>query len=105
MVDKYRSVLGVSNLMLCHEPLPALHSVKADSRFYAHNRDRESKRVGVGRQQLLLAVLNLEAGRYLNRFVVDGNWQSDPLNTRVEPCPGRYNSVLVVEGKPAEAPS
>jgi chromosome partitioning protein len=49
-------------------------------------------------------LLNLEPGRYLYRFVVDGNWQSDPLNTRVEPCPGGYNSVLVVEGRPAEAP-
>src|SRR5262245_57025113 len=43
MADKYRSVLGVSNLMLYHEPLPAHHSVKADSRLYAHNRDREPK--------------------------------------------------------------
>ena len=48
-------------------------------------------------------VLNLEPGRYLYRFVVDGNWQSDPLNTKVEPCPGGYNSVLVVEGRPTEA--
>jgi chromosome partitioning protein len=48
-------------------------------------------------------VLNLEPGRYLYRFVVDGNWQSDPLNTSVEPCPGGYNSVLVVEGRQTEA--
>ena len=49
-------------------------------------------------------LLNLLPGRYSYRFVVDGNWQSDPLNTEVEPCPGGYNSVLVVENKPTEAP-
>jgi cellulose biosynthesis protein BcsQ len=42
-------------------------------------------------------VVNLEPGRYLYRFLVDGNWQSDPLNAQVEPCPGGYNSVLVVD--------
>jgi chromosome partitioning protein len=46
----------------------------------------------------------LEPGRYSYRFIVDGNWQSDPLNTVVEPCPGGYNSVLVVSDKPTEAP-
>jgi hypothetical protein len=49
-------------------------------------------------------VLHLEPGRYSYRFVVDGNWQSDPLNTKVESCPGGYNSVLVVEDKATEAP-
>ena len=49
-------------------------------------------------------VLNLEPGRYLYRFLVDGSWQSDPLNATVEPCPGGYNSVLVVENNPTEAP-
>lgn len=45
-------------------------------------------------------VLNLPPGRYLYRFVVDGNWQSDPLNASVEPGPGGNNSVLVVEETP-----
>jgi len=49
-------------------------------------------------------VLNLEPGRYQYRFIVDGIWQSDPLNTKVEPCPGGYNSVLLVEARPTEAP-
>jgi chromosome partitioning protein len=48
-------------------------------------------------------VLNLHPGRYAYRFVVDGQWQADPLNTSAEPCPGGFNSVLVLEGKPAEA--
>src|SRR5215510_4470534 len=48
-------------------------------------------------------VLNLPPGRYLYRFVVDGNWQRDPLNAAVEPCPGGYNSILVLEeDKPVE---
>jgi chromosome partitioning protein len=50
-------------------------------------------------------VLNLQPGRYLYRFVVDGNWQRDPLNAAVEPCQGGYNSVLVLnEDNVAEAP-
>ena len=48
-------------------------------------------------------VLNLQPGRYLYRFVVDGNWQSDPFNAAVEPCPGGYNSVLVLQDQPTEA--
>jgi chromosome partitioning protein len=47
-------------------------------------------------------VLNLEPGRYLYRFVVDGNWQNDPLNATVEPCPGGFNSVLVVGDGPTQ---
>jgi len=48
-------------------------------------------------------VLNLHPGRYLYRFVVDGQWHSDPANTQSEPCPGGYNSVFVLESKRAEA--
>jgi chromosome partitioning protein len=48
-------------------------------------------------------VLNLEPGRYLYRFVVDGNWKSDPLNTRVGTGPGGYSSVLLPEDDSTEA--
>lgn len=49
-------------------------------------------------------VLSLPPGRYLYRFVVDGNWQRDPLNASVEPSPAGYNSVLVLdENESAEA--
>ena len=48
-------------------------------------------------------VLNLGPGRHLYRFVVDGNWQSDPLNASVESCPGGHNSVLLLEDKSTEA--
>ncbi len=42
-------------------------------------------------------VLKLDPGRYRYRYVVDGIWQNDPLNTEVEPAPyGGYNSVLVL---------
>jgi len=40
-------------------------------------------------------VLKLRPGRYRYRYVVDGEWQSDPLNTLAEPCPyGGQNSIL-----------
>ncbi len=43
-------------------------------------------------------VLKLDPGRYRYRYVVDGEWQNDPLNAEVEPAPfGGYNSVVVVE--------
>jgi hypothetical protein len=48
-------------------------------------------------------VLNLHPGRYLYRYVVDGQWHTDPVNTDAEPCPGGYNSVLILENKSAEA--
>jgi len=48
-------------------------------------------------------VVKLAPGRYQYRYVVDGVWQSDPLNPTVEPAPyGGYNSILVVDAKFAE---
>src|SRR5262249_12239941 len=45
-------------------------------------------------------VVRLPPGRYQYRYVVDGVWQSDPLNPTVEPTPyGGYNSILVVDAK------
>jgi hypothetical protein len=47
--------------------------------------------------ELWTQVLRLQPGRYRYRFVVDGNWCSDPLNADVEPSPyGGDNSVCVV---------
>ena len=44
-------------------------------------------------------VVPLPPGRYHYRYVVDGGWQTDPLNVNIEPTPwGGYNSVLVLEG-------
>jgi 1,4-alpha-glucan branching enzyme len=48
-------------------------------------------------------VLKLPPGRYVYRYIVDGQWQSDPLNASVDPCPGGNNSVLVVEETPRRA--
>jgi 1,4-alpha-glucan branching enzyme len=47
-------------------------------------------------------VLKLQPGRYQYRYVVDGEWQNDPLNDNVEPTPfGGHNSVLDLnEGSP-----
>jgi hypothetical protein len=43
------------------------------------------------------SVLKLQPGRYRYRYVIDGDWRSDPLNREVEPSPyGGENSVLVV---------
>jgi chromosome partitioning protein len=44
-------------------------------------------------------VVNLPPGRYRYRYVVDGRWQSDPLNAVVEPNPyGGEDSILIMEG-------
>ena len=44
-------------------------------------------------------VLKLLPGRYRYRYIVDGDWRSDPLNAEVEPSPyGGYDSVIVVAG-------
>ncbi len=46
-------------------------------------------------------VVPLTSGRYRYRFIVDGEWRSDPLNAATEPAPfGGTNSVVVV-GEPA----
>jgi chromosome partitioning protein len=47
-------------------------------------------------------VLKLQPGRYQYRYVVDGQWQNDPLNEHVEATPfGGHNSVFVLgEGSP-----
>jgi chromosome partitioning protein len=43
-------------------------------------------------------VLALMPGRYQYRYVVDGHWQSDPMNCHLEPSPyGDYNSVIVLD--------
>jgi len=42
-------------------------------------------------------VVPLPPGRYHYRYVVDGGWQTDPLNVNIEPTPwGGYNYVLVL---------
>ncbi|MDH4077988.1 MAG: isoamylase early set domain-containing protein, partial [Acidimicrobiia bacterium] len=42
--------------------------------------------------------LQLAPGRYRYRFVIDGEWHSDPHNAVVEPSPfGGVDSVLVVD--------
>jgi chromosome partitioning protein len=42
-------------------------------------------------------LIPLDAGQYRYRFVVDGEWLSDPLNDRHEPSPyGGVNSIVVV---------
>jgi chromosome partitioning protein len=43
------------------------------------------------------SLVALPPGRYRYRYVIDGDWRSDPLNMEVEPAPyGGHNSVLVV---------
>lgn len=43
-------------------------------------------------------VLSLAPGRYRYRYVIDGQWQNDPLNAAVEPSPfGGDDSLIVVE--------
>jgi chromosome partitioning protein len=43
-------------------------------------------------------VVKLPPGRYRYRYVIDGHWQSDPLNAEVAPSPyGGDDSILVVD--------
>ncbi len=43
-------------------------------------------------------MLQLAPGRYRYRYVVDGRWQADPLNSCVQPSPyGEYDSVLILD--------
>ncbi len=57
-------------------------------------------RDGVWRKTIPLA-----PGRYRYRYVVDGRWQSDPLNPQVEPSPyGDYDSVVVLSENQPGAP-
>lgn len=43
-------------------------------------------------------VIKLPPGRYRYRYVVDGQWQSDPSNAALEPNPyGGHDSVLVMD--------
>jgi chromosome partitioning protein len=57
----------------------------------------EMKRMGPVWQ----TVVPLQPGRYRYRYVVDGEWRSDPWNSRVEPTPyGGHNSVLVLNDAP-----
>jgi cellulose biosynthesis protein BcsQ len=49
-------------------------------------------------------VMKLAPGRYRYRYVVDGVWQSDPLNEDAEPAPyGGRNSVFVVDSEEQRA--
>ncbi len=44
--------------------------------------------------------LYVENGRYLYKFIVDGEWQTDPNNILQEPDPfGGYNSVLIMRSE------
>ncbi len=44
--------------------------------------------------------LTLPPGRYRYRYVVDGHWQKDPMNSSVEPSPyGDYDSVIELDEK------
>jgi len=49
-------------------------------------------------------ILTLTPGRYRYRYVVDGHWQSDPMNARTEPSPfGDQDSVLDLDKVSPEA--
>ena len=43
-------------------------------------------------------IITLAPGRYRYRYVVDGQWQSDPSNAAIEPNPyGGHDSILVID--------
>lgn len=50
--------------------------------------------------KLWTKTVRLAPGRYQYRYVVDGHWQSDPMNPLSEPSPfGGDNSVLILDEK------
>jgi chromosome partitioning protein len=52
----------------------------------------------VGNSGVWQAKLNLPAGKYHYRLVVDGQWQQDPYNESTELNPfGEFNSVIEVK--------
>jgi len=46
--------------------------------------------------EVWVKILKLPPGRYRYRYVVDGQWQSDPLNSVAEPSPFGGNDSLLV---------
>jgi 1,4-alpha-glucan branching enzyme len=56
--------------------------------------------------RLWRTTLMLDPGRYRYRYVIDGEWLTDPMNPLVEPSPFSGNdSLLVLEEPPAEVPA
>ena len=52
----------------------------------------------VGKSGVWQMKLNLPAGKYRYRLVVDGQWQQDPYNEKIEANPfGGFNSILEVK--------
>jgi chromosome partitioning protein len=45
-------------------------------------------------------MLKLAPGRYRYRYVIDGEWRTDPMNPVVEPSPFSGNDSLLVVGEP-----
>jgi len=73
---------------------PGARSVQLAADFNDWVADEMQSRDGIWTK-----VVPLPPGRYHYRYVVDGGWQTDPLNVHLEPTPwGGYNSVFVLEG-------
>jgi hypothetical protein len=82
---------------------PAAHTVQLAGDFNAWAADGLEMQPAGRRWK---RVLRLDPGRYQYRYVVDGEWRNDPLNAEVEPSPfGGYNSVVVVQDRPADSRS
>lgn len=76
---------------------PEAHCVQVAGDFNEWAPDRSEMQFcdGVWR-----AVIPMAPGRYRYRYVVDGHWRADPLNSTVEVSPyGGYNSVIVLDEK------
>jgi chromosome partitioning protein len=73
---------------------PAARSVELVGDFNGWARDGSEMRSMGG---VWTRVMPLNPGRYRYRYVIDGQWQHDPLNAELEPTPfGGHNSILVV---------
>lgn len=78
---------------------PAAHSVQLAGDFNGWESDGHQMQPAGRRWR---TIVKLDPGRYRYRYVVDGEWKSDPLNTVLEPAPfGGFNSIVVVQERSA----
>jgi len=71
--------------------------IAGDFNGWVPDKDVRSRVDGEGPQRVWTKVLMLRPGTYQYRYVVDGEWRTDPSNPESTPGPmGQPNSVLHV---------
>ncbi len=74
---------------------PEAHSVQVAGDFNSWLPDGNEMQFSSGVWRKIIA---LTPGRYRYRYVVDGQWRTDPMNPEVEPSPyGDFDSVIILK--------